>query len=234
VHEKQLNDGFGDNLSVAEWIYVTGQGWVESPGQAPLVEAAPTCYEPGRGWINSVDHTEMLITKDRLLQIMVAERHLPPADYDDALQEARITLWTVISRNPDVSAAYLHRSAARRIDECRDRQTWTGHTRTHGQPTDPLRQRDKESLDDPERSIEATAPDVLDAILLAYHEGEIVRALNLLPAKHREYIVLRFWGGLTHTEIAARQGLSKQHVQRIWQTQIRPRLAQTLAHLAPL
>jgi RNA polymerase sigma factor (sigma-70 family) len=180
----------------------------------------------------AADCTEMLLTKERLLQIMVAERRVPPNDYEDALQEARITLWRVMSAKPDVAAAYLHRAAAYRITECRDRQTWTGHTRHHGQPTDPLRRVDRDSLDDPDSSFEAAAPEVFDSVLIAYHEGEIVRALNLLPARDREYVVLRFWGGLTHAEIAARQNLSKQHMQRIWLKSTKPRLAQALAHLA--
>jgi RNA polymerase sigma-B factor len=47
--------------------------------------------------------------------------------------------------------------------------------------------------------------------------------LAVLPERERHILLLRFFGGLTQTEIAAQVGLSQMHVSRL--------LARTLAQL---
>ena len=47
--------------------------------------------------------------------------------------------------------------------------------------------------------------------------------LNRLPERERTVLLLRFWGGLTQSEIATEIGVSQMHVSRI--------LAATLAGL---
>lgn len=62
---------------------------------------------------------------------------------------------------------------------------------------------------------------------LAYHHGQIGAALDVLTTQQREYVVARFWGGLTHTELTELFGYQPQS---IW-TRARPKLAVALAHL---
>ena len=47
--------------------------------------------------------------------------------------------------------------------------------------------------------------------------------LEALPDRERQIVLLRFWGNLTQSDIAARTGISQMHVSRL--------LARTLAGL---
>ncbi len=49
-------------------------------------------------------------------------------------------------------------------------------------------------------------PSVIDAVIEAYHAGEVHRALDTLTPKQREYVIARFWEGLTEAELTARFG----------------------------
>lgn len=74
--------------------------------------------------------------------------------------------------------------------------------------------------------IEPVAPAVHPE--LDYHTREILEALNDLPEKHREYIVLKFWGGWRRSELDAH--FNSSNSARMWQT-AKPKLARALAHL---
>jgi RNA polymerase sigma factor (sigma-70 family) len=63
---------------------------------------------------------------------------------------------------------------------------------------------------------------------LAYHHGQIAAALDVLTAREREYVVMRFWGGLNYPELTAHFGYGPQ---ALWRT-ARPKLTKALAHLA--
>ena len=156
----------------------------------------------GYGEQMPLDQVEMLLVeKERLLQIQAAERGTGPNDWDDVLNEARLTLWEVLRKRPDAPSAYLHASSRMRITEVLTRGNWTGQPSQRGKPSvDPLRRIDRDSIDDPEWDVQIEASDRLDSILMAYHEGEILQALADLPERHRLYVVLRFWGGWTNAE----------------------------------
>lgn len=62
-----------------------------------------------------------------------------------------------------------------------------------------------------------------DALTTAEYRGELRQALAELPERERTIVVLRFFGDLTQTQIAAQVGLSQMHVSRL--------LSQTLAVL---
>jgi RNA polymerase sigma-B factor len=55
-----------------------------------------------------------------------------------------------------------------------------------------------------------------------YHEA-LVPLLRKLPDRERTILMLRFFGNMTQSQIAARIGISQMHVSRL--------LSQTLAHL---
>lgn len=194
-------------------------------------EASGTLWSYGRDGYGD-DYRDLLLAKERLLQIQVAERLSDPALWDDVLQEARIAAWEIARKHPEKSAAYMHAATRRRIGEVITRGVWTGMQGRQGLEIDPLRRRDRESLDDPLTAFEASAPDQVDALLLAYHQGEIFQAIDELPAKHKRYVMLRFWCGWTAGELAPIVGVKATNQARMWNEAIRPVLAKRLAHLA--
>lgn len=77
-----------------------------------------------------------------------------------------------------------------------------------------------------------TVPDLLHAadlgsIELAYHDGEIMEAINSLAPREREYIVRRFWQGMAYSELVSHFGYQPQALQR----RSFAKLAKELAHL---
>lgn len=175
---------------------------------------------------------DLIRSKERLIQIQVSERSADPNVRDDLLNEARIAIWEVATKRPGAPPAYIHASTGKRITEVATRGKFTGQPSQRGKPSvDPIRRKDRDSFDDPLFVVEATAPDVLDSIEWAYHEGEIMQAICDLPERHRRYVVLRFWGGLTHVEMADDIGIKPGNMARMWTENIRPVLLDRLGHL---
>jgi RNA polymerase sigma-B factor len=50
---------------------------------------------------------------------------------------------------------------------------------------------------------------------LVEHREGLAPLLAAMPERERRILLLRFFGGLTQTEIAARVGLSQMHVSRL-------------------
>lgn len=75
---------------------------------------------------------------------------------------------------------------------------------------------------------ELAISDNIDALITAYHEGEIWQAVNELPERQRQYVLIRFYQGYTHTETMA---LMQSNAQGIW-SKARVRLKERLEHLA--
>lgn len=184
---------------------------------------------------NHYEYDEMEETireKERLLQIQVSERNSDTNVRDDLIQEARITVWRVLSKRPDASPAYVHASTGKRVVELVTRgHQWFGMEGRQGLERDPLRRIDRDSFDDPDFAIGATSPDVLDLVAMAYHEGEILEALRTLPTEQRTYVVLRFWGGWTHNELRTVMHMNSLKMHALWDQEIRPALAARLNHL---
>lgn len=185
---------------------------------------------------DSLSVDERIRAKQRLIEIMVSEHQRDLENRDDLIQEGRIALWrTMIREDCPSSEAYLHAAARQRINEVATRQTWTGHTRVHGQPTDPLRQPGKVEMEAAlDAGLVTVAADVLGAVEMAYHRGEIMKVLAELPYEYRAYVVLRFWGGYTQPEISEILHRQPNNLNRTWQEVIRPRLQRQLAHLVAI
>lgn len=193
-----INDGFGDDLTVAEQI-----------GN----------YER---WAHAVAN-----------DLLDAPDH---PDHEDLVQEARIGLWKALrSHDPAKGAlpSYVTQGARWQMREAVTRKKWTGQETTKGvrradrhQPTDSL-----EALVDAGATSMLAAADVLDEVTLAYHYGQIHRAVAALAPEHREYVYLRFWAGLTGAEIAARTGVKDTTWRFRWTKHIVPALREHLAHL---
>lgn len=73
----------------------------------------------------------------------------------------------------------------------------------------------------------ATAGDLLDNIVAAYHRGEVAQALDVLTPAERKYVVLRFWHGLSGAELTSAFGYNPG---ALWTT-AKKRLLPALAHL---
>lgn len=181
---------------------------------------------------------EYIREHEGLLRLKAAERTRGNRNsndtWDDLLQEGRIVQWQVLEKRPDAPAAYVSAAMSNRIMECVVRGTWTGMSRTHGKPLDPLRRRDRDSVDDETLQLDQVVDSStwVEHALLGYHQGQILKALDELTFTQKEAVVLRFWGGMTNAEIAARQGISKQTVERQWREIIRPALVEELELLA--
>jgi hypothetical protein len=192
------------------------------------------------GFGDSLSAEEMaaeIESRERLLRLKAGDRlrgSSASSDiWDDVCQEGRIVQFEVLLRRPDAPAAYVSAAMSNRITEVVTRGTWTGMSRTHGKQLDPLRRRDRDSVDDETLQLDEVlqASSTLDEVLLAYHQGEILEALAAMTFTQRAHVVRRFWGGWSNAEIAAAQGCSKQTVERQWRTEIRPHLLLQLGHL---
>lgn len=151
---------------------------------------------------------------------------------EDALQEGRIAVWRALEKKPEATDSYLGQAATWAIRHVQRGNSLTGEQRKHG---------GKDTLPDPMR----TRPAQLDPSLvdhdhpapaedhdLAAHEREIHAAVAELPDVHRKYVVARFWGELDRKEIGQALGRSPGNLATTWRTQIQPRLADSLSHLA--
>ncbi|UUZ58314.1 RNA polymerase sigma factor [Nocardioides sp. B-3] len=58
----------------------------------------------------------------------------------------------------------------------------------------------------PPRTIEAAGPE--DRAVLAEEHSEVFAAVQSLPPRQREVLVLRYWSGLSEAEIAAAPGIT--------------------------
>lgn len=158
---------------------------------------------------------------------------------EDLAQEGWIALWRAVRDYGKTDERYLHVTARNRMRLIAGGRPPLGSGARRGPRTEPTivdsldRAYDKAAdgwMDDP--LLVATAVDMLDGVEAAYHDGEIAQALAALPFGHRQYVVARFWLGMTDVEIAAMQERDKRDVGRTWKRTIRPKLAERLGHLA--
>lgn len=172
----------------------------------------------------------------------VAGAYVKPSDsrYEDLAQEAMIQIWRVVEKKGSgVSATYLAQAGKYRMQAI-----LSGKQEFGGDPTPGPRYRPSETrvdwqglaADGAEDSLGSLleAADLVEAIEWAYHHGEIAEAINSLPSEHREYVVKRFWQGMTDTEIAAAWGMNQKAVSLRWNRRIKPALTEALAHLVSL
>lgn len=155
--------------------------------------------------------------------------------YDDLVQEALIEVWKVAQRKPEgVSATYVAKAAKYRMLGIVQGKQMTGADPTPGPKFRPAEHDvdwQDEATTDTFQSL-LVAADALAAVEWAYHQGEIVQALNALPERDRRYVVARFWEGKTDTEIAAETGVSNKSLGIRWKRTVVPRLVAQLHHLA--
>jgi RNA polymerase sigma factor (sigma-70 family) len=137
------------------------------------------------------------------------------ANHDDIFQEGWIAMWQAIETYKPSKVpieAWIYRKAkSRMIDFVFQDKPAFGSEGNRGR----WKPKDNVSLDAILEAGDGARADILgDAIVSdeslvgveqAYHEGDIMDALNRLSPKEREFVVLKFWGGLyTKPERATR------------------------------
>jgi len=139
---------------------------------------------------------------------------------DDLIQEGYIAMWKALST----------------FSSSRGSQDWWLKYKAHGRMLEVVRRtvhRNEDELSEaPEEAL--AAPDLLEALELAYHEGEIAEAISRLTPKQRRYVVARFWLGLSGNEMK-QLGVFAYDPSALWNSRkngARWKLQESLQHLA--
>lgn len=165
-------------------------------------------------------------------------------DVDDLVQEGYIAMWRALGTYDPAKGAlptWLTGAARMRMnDVARGHGRPTGHVGIVASPGSRRDSRDARPAATGTAHLDALAPGALaevenrvavwleDGLALAYHRGQIARALSALTEEQKTYVVLRFWHQMSETEI-------KPHVQgnvvHLWRG-ARQTLRDHLQHLA--
>jgi len=128
---------------------------------------------------------------------LLAAHVLGPARAEDVVQSAFLSLWRSAGRYDSSRSAFspwfMAVARHRVLDELRHRSV-----EQRVLAVEPVDQLFAEAPD--------TSPDVADVVARRERDDRLVRALANLPAEQRRAIVLAYFGGLTHVEIAAALG----------------------------
>lgn len=160
-------------------------------------------------------------------------------DVDDLAQEGHVAMWRAIEAwDPDRGSlpSWLTGAARLRMRAiAHSKGQWTGRPETRGSAS----VRPVASVDAVEDELDALTAgyDVAEAVVMAYHHGEIAAALDALTPAQRRYVLARFWAGVdpasrspgTRRIAALIPELSRPG---LW-AGTRAVLAERLAHLAP-
>lgn len=152
----------------------------------------------------------------------------------DAVQEARITSWQTLDKQPTATRSYVDQAASWRIAK-----HFTGLPPTGWLGVEGKRARDPLATTTGNVAVGLTSDvfesldysDALEQAHLAYHHGEILAALSYLTQPQRHYVYLRFWRGMERAEIMAEMGIQRWDVSKLWgeaQQLIRAKLAHLL------
>lgn len=122
-----------------------------------------------------------------------------PEEHDDLVQEGRVAMWRALEtfdRSRGSLPSWITRAAETRMKDL----AWG-----HGQPTGHQAVRGVREVE-MGPSLDGLEEEVAEALLghvsEAYHDGEVLRVIRELPEAQREYVFLRFWGGLDPTSRA--------------------------------
>ncbi len=154
-----------------------------------------------------------------------------PWRIDDLCQEGWVAMWRALKTyDPERGASqqwYVRKKAKlRMLEVIIGNEAWLGMEQRH-------RGTAKQELDfaDPQEADYLNALSVgdnIDAVILAYHEGEIHAAIGKLTIKQREYVLRRFWAGQPVNDI--KRAMST-NTSTMW-ANAKKTLEVELAHLA--
>lgn len=202
----------------------------------------------GYGDQSSFDEESTILASYERWLHKVANSYLPAYDarHDDLVQEGRIAMWRALATHEPVKGAlpsWLTKAATVRMKEMAfGRGQPTGREATRG--VRAVEEVALEPIVDSYGGVDETPflrIDAMDSVELAYHEGEIHRALDALSPSQREYVFLRFWGGLDpSSRVPEMRALVKEYPvlskRFLWsgsskQRGAKQRLAEALVHL---
>lgn len=161
-------------------------------------------------------------------------------DHDDLVQEGYVAMWKALQTyDPARGAisAWLTTAARMRMKDClRTHCGWTGQSPAYGGGKRPDEGTTVMSLMDDDLVLEEMlgAADLLESVEVAYHRGEILRAVSSLTPSQRRYVVYRFWLGWEPSwrgaGISLAEALSVKRPDQLW-VGARTRLRSRLGHL---
>lgn len=199
-------------------------------------------------WVLEQTEDEILDAYTKWLHKM-ANSYLEPWDerHDDLVQEGRIAMWKALqtwdAEKTSLPSWLTGAAKLRMKDFAFGHGKETGHESMAGRkPAETVASVD-ELLDINEGDAPAFlgVSDSLESVSLAYHYGEIQKALGLLSPMQRKYVYARYWMGLDPTSrapgmkelVALVPEVTKRH---LWtgsshQVGAKERLREALAHL---
>lgn len=165
-----------------------------------------------------MDRNAVLQDYRRWLYFMAYQMADSPADVDDLAQEGYIAMWRALDTfDPDRGALppWLTRAAKMRMHDVVRRDVQFGQDYKRNPGSTDGRSVSLEALAAPELADfeDRTADRLAEGVALAYHHGQIHAALQNLPESQRQYVVMRFWFGMSNPEI---QPLVEGNVTHLW------------------
>jgi RNA polymerase sigma factor (sigma-70 family) len=152
----------------------------------------------------------------------------PRAHFDDLLQEGWIAMWkkaqTQNENDPQLGAILINTAKGRMIDVLRKE-----HYFKRGGQSSSKHYYEKPFDSDSSIWADLMGPEHIEEAATAYHDGKIMQALNSLNETERRYVYMRFWLGMSDTEIRKELGITK-----VWsdkQRGIRQKLSRKLHSL---
>lgn len=153
----------------------------------------------GFGEVSEWDEGLLLADYHKWLHYIAYKMTDDDSIHDDLVQEGRIAMWRAMqTHDPDKGAlpSWVTTAAKQRMKD---------FLYGHGQPTGREATRGSREVET-DTSVDALLEEGLEAALgvsealegveLSYHHGEILKALATLSPSQREYVFLRFWGGM--------------------------------------
>jgi len=192
------------------------------------------------------DHDRILASYNRWLHSVAGYFHRTHfhSDHEDLVQEGRIAMWKALATyDPSKGAlpSWLTTAAKMRMKDCLRREGWTGTPARYGHggkvPDEGVTVM---SLMDDDAALTnmLEAADLLSAVEVAYHRGEILKAVSRLSSNQRRYVVCRFWLGYDPawrgTGISFAETIGVKRPDMLWSQKergARDRLRHELLHL---
>lgn len=144
-----------------------------------------------------IDVDDML-SKYRLWLLKVASEVGPSVDQYDLAQEGHIAMWKAIKTWREESgvslSTHLMNKARWRMQEVVARGTWTGKPSEAGRKYRPTLEATDMTTSD--FDVEGVMREDVEAVMVAYHHGEIMHALSALKPDVRRKVVGWFWLGV--------------------------------------
>lgn len=134
---------------------------------------------------------------ETLIQTQVRERVYDPAKWEDCAQEARIALWRIMQRRPNMPRSYYAAVTRNRIRLVSQTGIMLGSEGVRGQPVDPLRQ-GYVPFELIYSDVSPPAPVEADHAKVA----KVREAISTLPETQQQHVHERFYEHIKQSEMS--------------------------------